>query len=315
MATTDKDLMDWIYDTVLQVIKSPQFRNPLKDFIDDNCSSFIGLDENTFEQGNLHKAFIALADNLLETMTQELDITEEMFCMAAKRGLEDQKENRKYFEQLIAFNNYSYFKSMMTKRNLHLEKLAYEAMMKDKEKEIKPENKDNNEELKKLIEEQNIAEKGELEAALKMSLAVEEEAKKLKELEDAELEKAIKLSLLEQQQRPNPSPLIQANPNLQIKLEPQAQTEKPKEQPKPEPKKEEVKETQPKLNPIDKVALKQKQLKEHDEKMKNIVQTKPAPQPEKKPEEEEQRKKNELIEKAKREEEDKKRREMQLEKF
>ena len=274
MSTADKDLMDWIYDTVLQVIKSPQFRNPLKDFIDDNCSSFIGLDENTFEQGNLHKAFIALADNLLETMTQELDITEEMFCMAAKRGLEDQKENRKYFEQLIAFNNYSYFKSMMTKRNLHLEKLAYEAMMKDKEKEIKPENKDNNEELKRLIEEQNIAEKGELEAALKMSLAVEEEAKKLKELEDAELEKAIKLSLLEQQQRPNPSPLIQANPNLQIKLEPQAQTEKPKEQPKPEPKKEEVKETQPKLNPIDKVALKQKQLKEYDEKMKNIVQTK-----------------------------------------
>ena len=274
MSTTDKELMDWIYNTVLEVIKSPEFRNPLKDFIDDNCSSFIGLDENTFEQGNLHKEFIALADNLLETMTHELDITEEMFCMAAKKGLEDQKENRKYFEQLIAFNNYSYFKSMMTKRNLHLEKLAYEAMMKDKEKEIKPENKDNNEELKKLLEEQANAEKGELEAALKMSLAIEEEAKRLKELEDAELEKAIKLSLLEQQQRPNPSPLIQANPNLQINLEPQAKTEQPKEQPKPEPKKEEVKETQKKLNVIDKVALKQKQLKEHDERMKNIVQAK-----------------------------------------
>ena len=117
MATQDKEILDWIYGTVLQVIKSPEFRNPLKDFIDENCGSFIGIDENTFEQGELHKEFISLADNLLETMTQELDITEEMFCMAAKRGLEDDKENRKYFEQLIAFNNYNYFKSMMTKRN------------------------------------------------------------------------------------------------------------------------------------------------------------------------------------------------------
>ena len=278
MATPDKEILDWIYSTVLQVIKSPEFRNPLKDFIDDNCGSFIGLDENTFEQGELHKEFISLADNLLETMTQELDITEEMFCMAAKRGLEDQKENRKYFEQLIAFNNYSYFKSMMTKRNLHLEKLAYEAMMKDKEKEIKPENKDNNEELKKLLEEQANAEKGELEAALKMSLAIEEEAKRLKELEDAELEKAIKLSLLEQQKSSNPTPLIQSNPNLQIKLDPQ------KEEPKtpvsqPEQKQEIKPEIPKKLNPIDKVALKQKQLKEYDERMKNIIQTKKIPTP------------------------------------
>jgi len=277
MATPDADILNWIYDTVLQVIKSPEFRNPLKDFIDDNCGSFIGLDENTFEQGELHKEFISLADNLLETMTHELDITEEMFCMAAKKGLEDSKENRKYFEQLIAFNNYTYFKNLMTKRNLHLEKLAYEAMMKDKEKEIPSENKDNNEELKKLIEEQNLAEKGELEAAIKMSLAVEEEAKKLKELEDAELEKAIKLSLLEQQKHPEQSPLIQANPNLQIKIDPQPEQPKP-EQPKPQPQiPQEIKDEPKKLNPIDKVALKQKQLKEHDEKMKNIVQKKVVP--------------------------------------
>ena len=131
--------------------------------------------------------------------------------------------------------------------------------------------------MKKLIEEQNLAEKGELEAAIKMSLAVEEEAKKLKELEDAELEKAIKLSLLEQQKHPEQSPLIQANPNLQIKIDPQPEQPKP-EQPKPQPQiPQEIKDEPKKLNPIDKVALKQKQLKEHDEKMKNIVQKKVVP--------------------------------------
>ena len=278
--TPDEDLFKWIYDTVLQIVKSPEFRNPLKDFIDDNCGSFIGVDENTFEQGAIHKEFITLADNLLETMTQEIGITEEMFCMAAKRGLEDEKENKKYFEQLIAFNNYNYFKNLMTKRNLHLEKIAYEEMMKDKQKESQeqPENKDNNEELEKLKEEQSKAEKGELECALKMSIALQEEAKKLQELEDAELEKAIKLSLLEQQKSENPTPLIQTNPNLQIKIE------TPKEEPKqpeikPEPKNEIKPEVPKKLNPIDKVALKQKQLKEYDERMKNIIQTKKIPTP------------------------------------
>ena len=276
----DEDLFNWIYDTVVQIVKSPEFRNPLKDFIDDNCGSFIGVEENTFEQGAIHKEFITLADNLLETMTQEIGITEEMFCLAAKRGLEDQKENKKYFEQLIAFNNYNYFKNLMTKRNLHLEKIAYEEMMKDKQKEsqAQPENKDNNAELQKLKEEQNKAEKGELECALKMSLALEEEAKKLKELEDAELEKAIKLSLLEQQKSSNPTPLIQSNPNLQIKLDPQK--EEPKTPVSQSEQKQEIKPEIPKkLNPIDKVALKQKQLKEYDERMKNIIQTKKIPTP------------------------------------
>ena len=278
----DSELVSWIYDTVLQIIKSPEFRNPLKDFIDDNCGSFIGVDENTFEQGALHKEFVTLADNLLETLTQEIGITEEMFCLAAKKGLEDQKDNKKYFEQLIAFNNYTYFKNLMTKRNLHLEKIAYQEMMKDKEKEAKEEGKKNDEEIKQLTEQQNIAEKGELECAMKMSLALEEEEKKLRELEEAELEKAIKLSLLEQQQSPNPTPLIQTNPNLQIKLDNQPipapkPEEKKLEEKKPEeknPQEKKSEELPKKLNPIDKVALKQKQLKEHDEKMKNIVQNK-----------------------------------------
>ena len=271
----DQVILDWIYETVVDLIRSPEFRNPLKDFIDDNCGTFIGIDENTFEQGELHKEFMALADNLLDTMTKDLGITEEMFCMAAKRGLQADKEIKKYFEQLIAFNNYSYFKNLMTKRNLHLEKIAYEEMMKDKEKEVKQENKDNNEELKKLKEEQDKAVKGELEAALKMSLAAEEEAKKLKELEDADLERAIKLSLLEQQKSQNPTPLIQTNPNIQIKVDPEPV--QPKPTPQQEKKPEEVNQIPRKLNPIDKVALKQRQLEEHDKKMKNILQNKPGP--------------------------------------
>jgi len=130
MSKKDQEL-DWIYECVLQTIRSPEFRNPIKDFIDDNCESFIGLEENTFEQGELHKQFVSLIDGLLDTLTKEFGITEEMFCHAAKKGL-NEKKAKKYFEQLISFTNYNYFKNLMTKRNLALEELAYKQMMADK---------------------------------------------------------------------------------------------------------------------------------------------------------------------------------------
>lgn len=39
--------------------------------------------------------------------------------MAAKRGLES--EDKKFYEQLIACDNYLYFKNMMVKRNIQIE--------------------------------------------------------------------------------------------------------------------------------------------------------------------------------------------------
>ena len=96
----NEDDLDWVYDIVLQLIRSPEFRNPIKDFIDDNCNTFIGLEENTFEQGSLHKQFIQLIDNLLDTVTKDLGITEEMFCLAAKKGLKEPKA-KKYFQFII----------------------------------------------------------------------------------------------------------------------------------------------------------------------------------------------------------------------
>ena len=204
MSNKESGDLDWIYDFVLELIRSREFRNPIKDFIDDNCGTFIGVDENTFEQGALHKQFVQLVDNLLETITKEIGITEEMFCMAAKKGLNDPKA-KKYFEQLISFTNYNYFKNLMTKRNLQLEELAYKQMIADRgqNQEKKEEEEENEEELEKKRKE---IEDNELQCALQMSLAVEEEKKKLQELEDEELQKAIKLSLEEQKAKEQPLP-------------------------------------------------------------------------------------------------------------
>ena len=272
MSNNQPDL-EWMYEVVYQIIRSPEFRNPIKDFIDDNCGTFIGLDENTFEQGQLHKEFTLLIDNLLDTLTKEIGITEEMFCLAAKKGLNEPKA-KKYFEQLISFTNYNYFKNLMTKRNFQLEELAYKQMMEDKKGNEEDNEEDNEEELEKKRKEM---EENELQCALKMSLAVEEEKKKLEEIEDEELQRAIQLSLSEQQEKKEPTPIVQMQPTS-AKIQP---VQPPKTEPKKEePKKEEPpKEAEKKLNPVDKVAIKQKMLLEHDAKMKNIASQKLAPLP------------------------------------
>lgn len=185
------DDTEWIYDYVVQIIKSPEFRNPIKDFIDENCGSFIGEDESTFEQGGLFKEFIMLVENLLEASLKELGVTDEMFCLAAKKGLEDPK-NKKYFEQLISFTNYVYFKNLMTKRNLQLEEMAYNEM----KAKLESDKVNNQEQIKQIEEMRAKKEKEEMEYAIKMSLALEEEIRKLKAIEELELKKAIRFSQL-----------------------------------------------------------------------------------------------------------------------
>ena len=143
MSKTDN--IDKIYEYVVKKVSSPEFRNPIKNFIDENCGIFFDVDENTFEQGGLFNEFTMLVDNLLDKLCKDSKISEEMFLLSAKKGLEDEK-NKKYFEQLIAFNNYNYFKSMMTKRNYQILLLA--------EKEL-----EKNEKMKKLNESQKAQKK------------------------------------------------------------------------------------------------------------------------------------------------------------
>lgn len=102
-----------------------------------------------------------------------------MFLLAAKKGLEIEKD-KKYFEQLISFDNYDYFKSMMIKRNYQLLHQAEMEMKKTdhKEKGVQSSTTDS--------KQTKFADK-EIDAAIKMSLVIEEEKRRIAAIEDAEL--------------------------------------------------------------------------------------------------------------------------------
>ncbi len=45
----------WLYEYVVQYIQSPVFRDPIKEFIDQNCINFESEEsENSFEQTEIH---------------------------------------------------------------------------------------------------------------------------------------------------------------------------------------------------------------------------------------------------------------------
>ena len=65
------DNVDKVYEYVLKKVSSPEFRNKIKDFIDDNCSIFLDIEENTFQQGGLFNEFTMLVDNLLDQLCKD----------------------------------------------------------------------------------------------------------------------------------------------------------------------------------------------------------------------------------------------------
>ena len=65
-------------------------------------------------------------------MLINLGATYEQFITVTKIGLES--THKKYFEQIIATENYIYFKNLMVTRNLQLEAEAFELMYKQMSK-------------------------------------------------------------------------------------------------------------------------------------------------------------------------------------
>jgi hypothetical protein len=124
-------------------------------------------------------------------MISEIGISQEIFLLVAKKGLED-PEDQKYYEQLIACENYVYFKNMMIKRNLQLEEQTMELMYEKTKGKTKEDFRVSNE----FKEQRKQREATELECAIQMSLALEEEKKKIIELEEQELLVPIHLTLL-----------------------------------------------------------------------------------------------------------------------
>ena len=129
---------------------------------------------------------------LLETVIS-LGITEEQFMKAVENGLKIDN-HKKVFEQLLIVDNFLVFKKLMVKRNSELELEAMKAL---EQQEASNQNVNQSANARNLERKKLETEQAQLEHAIAMSLAIEEERQKLLEKETNELNQALKLSEME----------------------------------------------------------------------------------------------------------------------
>lgn len=119
-------------------------------------------------------------------MLVELGATPEQFLECAKKGLAH-PEDKVHFEYLISCDNFIYFKGLMIRRNLELEDEALKIMI-EKDKFTGTKSKL----FVNVVLEESVKLKGkreeiEMECAIQMSLALEQEKKRVLMSEEEEL--------------------------------------------------------------------------------------------------------------------------------
>eukprot|EP00743_Colponemidia_sp_Colp-15_P001413 GILK01001550.1.p1 GENE.GILK01001550.1~~GILK01001550.1.p1 ORF type:complete len:467 (-),score=130.55 GILK01001550.1:826-2181(-) len=111
---------DWIYDYILQFLKSPSWTVPILSFIDDNCVVFDNEEENKFIYTDIHNQFKEMIDNLLDLHLSELGLSPEALVTALSKG-NNQDVHAVILEQLLAAEDFLNFKKLMVRRNMELE--------------------------------------------------------------------------------------------------------------------------------------------------------------------------------------------------
>ena len=131
----NKNDPDSLYNWIAYKISYPDFRNSIKDFINDNCCIFIDTEENFVEYGQIFKKFNQLINDLIKDILLEGNISKEEFQNMVQRGRKDIKY-KKYFKNLTTLKDYSLFKSMMCKRNYEISKMIENKINEQSERKI-----------------------------------------------------------------------------------------------------------------------------------------------------------------------------------
>lgn len=192
------EIDDWVFESVLQFLKSPVWTTPIHGFIEQHCQEFSSEEEeNKLIYTELHKKFSELVDSLLSTFLEELGVSVEAFVEAVKRNNVDvaeadtpAKELSVFIsEYILALDDFPSFRAMMEKKNVEMdleamyEYVRYTSAARD--------------EMEDMSDEERFL----YEMAIHMSLGAADLTLKELEAEDAELLQALALSVAAEQER------------------------------------------------------------------------------------------------------------------
>ncbi|ORC93063.1 putative coiled-coil domain-containing protein 104 [Trypanosoma theileri] len=184
----------WITESVVQFTRSPLWRTPVDNFVDDNCWLFTDDTEMKVEQTEVHFAFRKLIDELLTSFVQDIGVSLESVIDAVHHSVEGASNEKDSAEQFLNYifyvDDFRSFHKMMVKRNIQLDILASRAL----EQQAKGEEGS-------LIDESTLDEETAIKLAIEASLQAEANTRKEMELEDVQIQEALALSIAAEEER------------------------------------------------------------------------------------------------------------------
>lgn len=115
------DIADWVFECVVQFLKSPLWTNPVNGFIETHCHEFVsGEEENKLIYTELHNKFREMVDDLLCGFLSDLGVSPDSFVEAIKSGANSELSSL-VSEVLFAFDDFPSFRALMEKKNIELD--------------------------------------------------------------------------------------------------------------------------------------------------------------------------------------------------
>lgn len=200
MERQGSDMSEWLFDSIIQFLRSPLWSHPVQTFIDENCLTFQGDDECTLEHTEIHKAFREVVDQVLGDHLSSMGIEPAQFVSACEEG-KNKELHALVSEYILALDDFVVFKKMMDKRNVELELEALRSLklgipLQHEEAFVPQE--DPAEALKREREEE---ERQMIEAAIAESIQQSDLYQKELEMEEKQLEHALAISLALEEER------------------------------------------------------------------------------------------------------------------
>lgn len=180
---------DWVFESVLQFLKSPLWTTPVHGFIEQHCGEFTGEDENKIEHTVVHKEFCRIVDELLSGYLADLGVPPEDFIEACKAGTCRELSDM-VTEYILSMDDFRTFRAMMERKSHEVELEAMYEYAKVTEAAAAMDDSEMDDEERFL-----------LEMAIKASLTPADVQQKQAEVEDAELLEALAMSMALEQER------------------------------------------------------------------------------------------------------------------
>ncbi|KAM8852358.1 cilia- and flagella-associated protein 36 isoform 1-T1 [Synchiropus picturatus] len=116
-----EDDSEWVVESIVGYLGSPEWVIPVSDFMENKCSVFDDEDENKLSYTEIHEQYKQLVEKLLENYMQEVGINEQQFLEACTSPFAKSKTLQSVFLPVLATDDFQMFRSLMVQKNMELQ--------------------------------------------------------------------------------------------------------------------------------------------------------------------------------------------------